>query len=101
MIQFTNEEKLGYIPQLLNRYSPLPAIKQLNIRYGHWGGWRPFEGFTLNNEIEGEAFLEYAGDPPMREIGRGTLRKETIIVFDHAWVAVVQPNGDFEVSRMD
>jgi hypothetical protein len=99
-LQWTNEEFAGLLPQFLSREDPLPAVEQLDAAYSHGGGWRKFEGFTLT-ELDGALALEYAGDPPMREVSRTTLRGEVICLFRHSWVAVIQPNGGFEVARMD
>lgn len=87
---------IGQIPFWLNEANPKTAAQQLNDGYP-FGGWSPFQGFTLldNNS------LSYPGDPPQRPIAEMKLREETILIYEHAWVAVIQPDRSFEVCRMD
>lgn len=95
-------ERVGYIPQFFDDEDERSAKEQVNASYAYGGGFRPFKGFTLSNEQNvGEAALLYEGDPPMREISRTKLRDELIILFDHAWLAIVQPDGSYEVARID
>lgn len=89
----------GYIPQMLSLLDPRPAVEQLNENYAHGGGWHDFQGFTL---VPGdEPKLTYPGDPPTHAIAYWELRDELIILFENSWVAVVQPNGSYRISRMD
>jgi|SRR5215471_1888501 len=88
-------EHWGYIPLWLSDDDPRPAKEQLNS--GYVSGWRPFKGFTMNAQ---EA-LVYPGDPPQRPIAEIKLREERIILYPSAWVAIIQPDGSFEVCRMD
>lgn len=91
-------EALGYIPGWLDINDPRPAREQLNSGYA-FGGWQPFEGFKLS---EGEyPYLTYPGDPPTIPIGATKLRDEQIIMYQHAWVAIIQKDRSFEVCRMD
>jgi hypothetical protein len=90
---------VGYTPEFLSEDSEDDAVKQLDEHYSHGGGWRDFEGFTF---VDGdEPKLTYPGDPPTNAIAHWKLRDERIILFEHAWVAVVQPDGKFRVARMD
>jgi hypothetical protein len=90
---------VGYTPTFLDPSDPDDAVAQLHKNYAHGGGWHEFEGFTF---VDGdEPKLMYPGDPPTLPVAWWQLRDERIILFDHAWVAVVQPDGSFRVSRMD
>jgi hypothetical protein len=105
MILFTITDRnkagqLGFLPTFFDESDPDPAAKQIHRRYAHGGGWHRFEGFELKNDYKG-FYLSYPDDPPMREIARGKLRDETIVLFEHSWVAIIQPNLDFEVARVD
>lgn len=107
MIHFTNASKCGYIPRMLSLLDPRGAVAQLHENYAHGGGWHKFGGFKLvrlsRNLFgeEGEFYgLKYPGDPPMREIGRGVLRDETVVLFEGSWVAVIS-GEEMEVARMD
>lgn len=90
-------EHLGLIPLMLNEDDPAPAAVQLDKGYRHGGGWDPFEGFTL----EPNNSLTYPGDPPLRPLAEARLRDELIVFYDCSWVAVIQPDRSFQVSRMD
>lgn len=85
----------------LSFLSPLdtrPARTQFDENYAHGGGWRPQEGFTMDPSTKQ---LLYRGDPPLNPQGFTTLREELIIFYDFSYVAIVQPDDSFEVSRMD
>lgn len=95
-----NRGMLGYIPSFLSLLNPESARNQLNHNY--CAGWNPFPGFNLNSEAAITMWrLKYPGDPPMLLIAYTKLRTETIALFESEWVAIVQENGEYEVSRMD
>lgn len=87
---------VGYIPSFLSEDNPEPAAKQFNANYAHGGGWQPMKGWTFSNGV-----LSYPGDPQEHPVAKLTFRDETIYVYNHAWVCIVQANSDFEVARMD
>jgi hypothetical protein len=91
-------EMLGYIPDMLHEEDPRSAREQLDSNYQHGGGWQPFEGF----EMLPNGNLQYPGDPCTLLLAEAMLHgKEMIRFYNHSWVAIVQPDGTFEVSRMD
>jgi hypothetical protein len=90
-------EALGFIPSFVSDDDPRPAREQLDTAYGHGGGWRAFPGFTMLPDGN----LKYPGDPPTVALAETYLRDETIRFYQHSWVAVIQPDGTFEVCRMD
>lgn len=87
-------DMLGLLPTLVSDTDPRGAREQFNTNYQ--GGWDPFPGFTRTPQG-----LKYPGDPPMPLLAEAKLRDELIEFYDCAWVAVVQPDGSFEVCRMD
>ena len=89
---------LGYIPAFVLKNDPRPAKEQFNERYVY-GGWRPFGAgeWTLGEDNS----LSYPGDPHMRPLASAKLRDETIVFYESAWVAIIQPDRSFEVCRMD
>lgn len=93
------DDLTGYLPMFISESSSMSAVEQLNYHYSHGGGWHDFEGFTLHDGDEPK--LLYPGDPPTLAVCQWKLRDERIILFDHAWVAVVQPDGSYRISRMD
>lgn len=96
--QTTAPDLLGFIPGFLDERNPASAREQLNHNYAHGGGWTPFPGFFFNPAA---ATISYPGDPPLKPVGRAKLRDETIIVYPHAWVLILQNDGTYEVCRMD
>ena len=92
-----NIDMLGFIPLMLDEADPHPAREQLNEAYSHGGGWRPFQGFKLLPSGE----IQYPEDPPLKLLAEGKLRDETIRFYDCAWVMILQPDGSFEICRMD
>lgn len=88
-------DHLGFIPSFLREDDPRPARDQFAEQY--IGGWSPFKGFK---KLEDGSLL-YKGDPPLEPLYEAHLRNEHITVYRHAWVTITQPDGTFEVSRMD
>ena len=108
MIQFTDMNVAGFIPAWLNEEDDRSAVQQLAANYTHGGGWRNFQGFTLEKIGGGAPMpkehavqLAHAGDPPTVERSRGWLRGELVVVFDYGWVAVIQTDNSLAVARMD
>lgn len=91
---------VGITPQFLSENDPADAVTQLNEGYRHGGGWHDFNGFELV-EVDGIPELHYPDDPPTRAFAFWQLRDEKIVLFEHAWVAVIQPDQNFRVARMD
>lgn len=104
MLQFTAippvspyiDDLVGFIPMWLDVRDRRPAREQLGSQY--IGGWHPFEGFRMDPETRA---LRFTGDPPMRPLAEGRLREETVLVYQHGWVVILQPDGSFEACRMD
>jgi hypothetical protein len=92
--QFT-PNMLGYIPSFLREADERSAREQINS--GYIGKWHPMGGFTML----ANGNLKYPGDPPTQLLAETTMRGETIRFYDYAWVAIIQPDGSFEVARLD
>lgn len=89
-------EMLGFIPSFLDENDPAPAREQIDRAYRHGGGWSPFVGFAMTRDG-----LCYPGDPPMAPLAETRLREEIVRFYDCSWVAIIQPDGRFEVCRLD
>lgn len=87
---------IGMLPMMFSELSPQPAAEQADANYQ--GGWSPLPGFSFDPATR---VLRYPGDPPMMPIAGTQIRDETILVYPHAWVLVLQKDGSFECSRMD
>lgn len=88
------EEMLGYIPGFLSLEDPRSAREQFNANY--IGGWQSMPGFTMTPQG-----LTYPEDPMMVLIAECHLREEVIRFYQGSWVAIVQPDGTYDISRMD
>lgn len=87
---------LGYIPEFLHEDDARPAKDQFNTNYV--SGWRPTR---VEFRIDNDNNLCYPGDPPLPVLWETKLRDETIQVYAHAWVRIIQPDGTYEIARMD
>lgn len=90
-------DHIGSIPDMLDAEDPRKAAEQLDIGYAHGGGWSPTPGFTMDDS----GHLKYPGDPPLAPLAAIPFREEIVLIYEHSIVAVIQPDGSFEVSRMD
>jgi hypothetical protein len=89
-------DHVGIIPHWLDESDMRNAREQLDEHYQHGGGWHPFTGFKLKGMN-----LTYSGDPPLKPLAIMKFRDETIAIYRYGWVMILQPNGSFEVCRMD
>ena len=90
-------QALGFLPQFLDEDDQRPAKEQIDGNYQHGGGWRNIPGFTHL----GEHRMKYPGDPELRPLAQTKLRDEVIVFYDYSFVAIFQPDGSFEISRID
>ena len=100
----TTAEMLSLIPLFFNPEDEAPAAAQLDRMYQHGGGWRPMEGFNLDPM---NLTLQY-GDPndqyaesAYTPLAFAVLNEEVILIYENAWVLILQKDGSFEVSRVD
>jgi hypothetical protein len=89
--------ELGFLPSFVDTSDPDKAAAQFNKRY-EYGGWRSIKGFK---KLEGPGHIQFPGDPPMVPLFMTHLRDEVIYVYRHGLVAIFQPDGKFEVARLD
>ena len=91
---------LGLLPAFFSETNPASAVEQINRHYQHGGGWNAFKGFKIIHS-NGLPTLVYPGDPPQLCLAITRFRDETVILFEGNWVCVMQPDGEFEVARID
>lgn len=89
-------DMLGYVPRFLRNDDPRPAREQFNERYVY-GGWRPNNHFTKDERD----FVQFPGDPALPPIAQRMLREERIVMYPGALFAIIQPDGRFEIARID
>jgi hypothetical protein len=100
---------LGFIPSFIHAQDERSAREQLHANYAHGGGWSPLSGWQLPADwlpadwVPGPMppSIAYPGDPALIPVIWTKLRDESIAIYPHAWVMVMQPGGAFEVARMD
>lgn len=90
-------EMLGYIPQFFSEADPRTAAEQINENYQHGGGWRHMSGWSMSPL----GALCYKGDRPLIPLAEAHLRDEHIIFYEDEWLAIIQKDGSFEVSRIN
>lgn len=89
-------DMLGYVPGFVRADDPRPAREQIDDRYGQYGGWRPNPRWQLRDDS-----IIYPGDPPRPLVARATHGTETINFYAGAYIAIVQPDGAYEIARLD
>jgi hypothetical protein len=92
-------EGLGFIPTFISAHDPRPVKEQIDANYGHGGGWRKSDSFTMGQDME--LISKYPEDPDLFPLAKAQVRDEDIYFYDYAWTAIVQPDGSFEVARLD
>lgn len=93
-------EHLGFLPEIISeRYSGTVA-EQLKTNYAHGGGYSPFGKKAWKFDPNDQS-LKYPGDPRLRPIASTKIREEQIYFYDSAIMAIVQPDGEFDVVRVD
>jgi hypothetical protein len=104
MIHFTfldprcSYDHLGYLPGFLDELDPRPARQQIDQNYQHGGGWQPLDGWVMNPRTRR---IKFPGDPPLAPLAAARLHDEMLYFYDHAWLLVLQPDGSYEVARVD
>lgn len=91
-------ETLGFLPVIFDPRDEAPARDQAADRYAHGGGWRPQKRWTLDTAT---LIARYPGDEPYKPLAKLQLRDETIVLYPSSWVAIIQSDGSYEISRMD
>lgn len=94
------EDAVGLLPALLSDADNRSAVDQFAANY--IGGWMDSKvgerGFTAFDDF---TKLHWPGDPPLHALALTRLRAERIIVYESAYVAVIQDDGSFRVARLD
>jgi hypothetical protein len=92
------KDHVGLIPSFLDEADPRPAAEQFNERYAFGGGWQPMEGFVREPRTNK---LKYPGYPPLFPLALIPFRDEVILIYQFAWVMIIQPDNSWVVARMD
>ena len=89
---------LGYLPEFLSEDDPRSAKEQINQNYKHGGGWSPLDGWVFDPS---NMSIKYPGDPALKPLAAAVLHKEKLYFYPHAWLAIVQSDGTYEIARID
>lgn len=101
-MEWTNPERAGLLPLIINPHDTRSVKEQIEVNYAHGGGYFAMHGFKLHDHKKvGQAFMTYPGDPKFHEVARCRVGDELVILFDCAFVAIVDSKGRFTVTRMD
>lgn len=104
MIKFTlihpsmTQNALGFLPSFFDAYDPRSAKEQIDDNYSRFSGgrWSPINGFQVFPDG-----LLYPGDPKMPLLAEAKLRDEVLKFYDCSWLGIFQPDGTYEISRVD
>lgn len=91
------ESVVGDIKYFADESDARPLKEQFHERYSFGGGWNPIKGFTMMRDNR----IAYPGDTALKPLASALFRDQVIYVYPYAWVAIVEKDGTFEVSRMD
>jgi hypothetical protein len=111
------ENAVGLVCDFFDVNDTRPAKEQLDDRYSHGGGFDPLRGFIMlidgsimypdyseDNE-DGDDELDKDEDEVEGEIlpvlATATLHGERINIYPGGYLAIIQSNGDFAVTRCD
>lgn len=92
-----DEQCLGFVPAFFNDRDPRSAREQLDANYQHGGGFMPDPAFRMMRDGR----LAYPGDPPLELLAETRLRDEIIRLYECEFLAIIQPDGSYEVTRCD
>lgn len=95
-------DRLGLLPWFFSLDDPRGAVEQLNDRYAHGGGFRPFDGFSLDDR-DPDPFhwkLSYPGDPTFTPLAYVRFREETLVLFPYDWLLIHTPQY-WQIARID
>jgi hypothetical protein len=92
-------EEYGLLISFIHENDHRPMREQFDERYAHGGGWRPFGKDKFRMLKNGG--LVYPGDPTFKPLAILRHHEERAFIYEHAIVCIVQPDGTFEVSRLD
>lgn len=95
---------VGLLDRIFRTGDLRPAKEQIEERYHHGGGYRPIPGFNVDRDT-----IVYPGDPENGEddevympIAFTSLNGvELVVLYEGGFVRISQPDGGFEIVRMD
>jgi hypothetical protein len=90
-------EYAGILPAFFSHADPSPAREQIDANYRHGGGWHAIDRFKHLGDYK----IQYPGDPPLKPLVTIRLRDEVVMIYAYSMVGIFQPDGSFEVARID
>ncbi len=96
---------MGAIPDYISADDPRSAREQFDAHYAFAGGWQPFKGFDLVDGVlhsnRPDSPEDGPPDEPLEPLSQFRLRDELVRFYRHDWISIEQPDGGFEVARID
>jgi hypothetical protein len=94
---------LGFLWDILIPEDPRPVREQLDDRYAHGGGFRPFgekKKWKLNRAT---LVLRYPGDPPFWPAAMLDFKNEIVIFYSQCSLLLIlqKKDGTWELTRVD
>lgn len=90
-------EHLGLVPYWFDSEDKRTVRELIETYYQHGGGFRNIDGCTM---AENQT-IKYPGDPRMKPLAKMQHGDELVLMYDYAILAIVQPDGTFQVTRVD
>lgn len=93
-------DMLGYVPLFITRTSDVPLKKQFDAEYV--SGWKTSASKWVR-DTERNTLQGHPEDPPFPMIARYQHKPtgELLEFYTSCFTAIVQPDGTFEVARLD
>ncbi|RPI45491.1 MAG: hypothetical protein EHM67_02380 [Hyphomicrobiaceae bacterium] len=92
------EDLLGFLPLIFDDRDPAPAREQVEAKYAHGGGWQPLPDWRVDVAT---GLAKYPGDSAIKPVCATMIRDEKILLYPHSWVCIIQPDGSYEMARID
>lgn len=90
-------DHLGFIPCWFIEGDLRRAEQVIDDCYRHGGGFRQFKGFALRADNS----IKYPGDPILKPLASAQYGDELLVFYDSAFLAIIQPDRSFQITRVD
>ena len=94
-----DSEVLGFLPEWVTPAASPSMVDEIHNNYGHGGGWRDFEGFTVDRST---GAMMYPDDPVQYPIAQMVGHSEVLWLYTSSWVTVMdRATGQCRTARID
>lgn len=93
---------IGFLDRIFLKGDKRTAKEQMNDRYAHGGGFYTNDDWATKFRVLRSGAIKYPGDQALYPVATTKLDSgETVIVYDGAFVRIVQEDGSYVITRMD